>query len=70
MKKSAIIALGIFVVWVGISILQLWNEMLDLDTYWKLTLTLGLVLVAVVAGGLIYREYIEESDMRKEGYID
>ena len=70
MKKSAMIALGIFVVWVGITIMQLWNEIFALDTYWKLTLTLGLILVAVVVGGLIYREYIEESDMRKEGYID
>ncbi|HLD23501.1 MAG TPA: hypothetical protein VJA83_06115 [Sulfuricurvum sp.] len=70
MKKSAAAALGIFVVWVLLSIVQLWGSVFEVTTYWKLSVTLALVLIAVVVSGLIYREYIEEAHMKQDGYIE
>ncbi len=70
MKKSASISLALFSGWILLSILQLWGNVFDLETYWKLTVSMGLILIGVVAGGLIYREYIEEQKMKQDGYLD
>lgn len=70
MKTSALVALGLFIVWTLLSIVQLWGNVLESTIYWKITITIGMVAIAVVSGGLIYREYVEEEKMKKEGYID
>jgi len=41
-----------------------------LNTNIKLTITAGVIIVVTFGLAMLYREYIQESEMKKDKYID
>ena len=56
--------------WVILAIIQLWLTPLDPVIFLKISITAGLLLVAVLVITIVIREYWREQKMQKDGYID
>jgi predicted neutral ceramidase superfamily lipid hydrolase len=70
MQKSAYVSLASFIIWSIISVIQLWLSVITVEVYWKLTGTLWFIIIASAITGLVYREYTEDAQMKKDGFID
>ena len=70
MKIAGIIISILLAIWVVLSIARVWGDIISWSNYIKVTITLGLLAVAVGVIALIIREFIKESDMKKDNYID
>jgi uncharacterized integral membrane protein len=70
MKIAGIIISILLAIWVVLSIARVWGDLISWSNYIKVTITLGLLAVAVGIIALIIREFIKESDMKKDNYID
>jgi hypothetical protein len=70
MKIAGIIISILLAIWVVLSIARVWGDIISWSNYIKVTITLGLLAVAVGIIALIIREFIKESDMKKDNYID
>jgi hypothetical protein len=70
MRVGAFVCLAIFVAWVGMSLLQLWFDILSGAMFWKLTITAGALFIVVLGIALVVREYLSEKKLKDGGYID
>ncbi|MEH6565799.1 MAG: hypothetical protein V7756_10790 [Halopseudomonas sp.] len=70
MKLGAIICLLLFVAGCALSIIQLWFAPLEPDTFFKVLVTLGILFVISLAVTLVTREYLQDKELRKNGFID
>jgi hypothetical protein len=70
MKIAGIIISILLAIWVVLSIARVWGDIISWSNYIKVTITLGLLAVAVGVIALIIREFIKENDMKKDNYID
>ena len=70
MKNTSIICLTILVLWSVLALFQLWVTPLRAVTFVKISITAGVIDVIVLVIGLCRREYCEEKQMKKDGYID
>ncbi len=70
MKLASISCIGLMLLWVGLTLAELWGNLLPAGLYWKLTITIIIVGLAVVATALIVREYLEEKSLKKNKFID
>jgi ABC-type uncharacterized transport system permease subunit len=70
MKIAGIIISLLLGSWVILSIARVWGDVISWSNYIKVTITMALVGVAVGVIALIIREFIKESDMKKDNYID
>ena len=70
MKKIALAAcLILAVVWGILAIAQLWFEIVLADIFWKLSLTLGILITLTLLVALAINEYFCEKDMKAKGYL-
>lgn len=70
MKIASIITGVVLVSYAIFALLWLWGAAISWETFVKVTITAGVVVVAVLGLALLYREYIEEKDMKKDGFLD
>lgn len=70
MKIASNISIVLILVYAVIAVAQLWFEFFSAETFFKLTVTFGIVIVVSVVVALIRREYINDDQMRKDGHID
>lgn len=70
MRLASILGLAIAGIWSGLALLQLWFETLSSETFFKLTVTAGVLLVLDVVGALVHHEYIRERELKDKGYLD
>ena len=70
MKIASIISVITLVAWLIMTLLLMWTESIPFDTYIKVSITMGLVILGVVGSALIIREYVGEKDMKKDKFID
>lgn len=70
MKIASIITGIVLVSYAIFALLWLWGAAISWETFVKVTITAGVVVVAVLGLALLYREYIEEKDMKKDGFLD
>lgn len=70
MKLAAIAGLAIAILWSALAILQLWFAVVSGESFFKLTVTAGILLVLIVVAAIVTREYVRETDLKKKEYID
>lgn len=70
MKFGVIASLIIGLGWVALALVQLWFAPLDNELFFKLSITAGVLLVAVVLATLAIREYLSEKKLKQDGFID
>lgn len=70
MKITAIVCSGIAIVWVLLTIVQLWAEPFSYAVFFKISVSAGLLFALVLGIGLVVREYLSEKSMKENNYID
>lgn len=70
MKLASIVGLALAILWTVLALLQLWFETFTSETFFKITVTCGILLGLLVVGAIVHREYIRESELKDKGFID
>ncbi len=70
MKIASIITAATLIMYVIVVLLQVWASVMSWTTFIKLTITSVVLIVAVFGVALLYREYVEENKMKRDGYLD
>jgi len=70
MKSASIVSGVVFVLYAIVLVAQVWAEIFSWTTFFKVTITAGVIIVVTFGVAMLYREYIEEKHMREENYID
>ncbi len=63
---SAIILLVYAILLIG----QIWGSWMSIDNFIKLTITAAISVVTIGIVALIYRELVEEKQLKKDDFID
>ena len=70
MKIATIISIVLLVMWVIMTMVMMWTDALDSAMYIKLTITMGIVVVATILIALALREYGTEKKLKDHNYLD
>jgi len=70
MKIATIISTILLVIWVMLTMAMMWTNSIDGDIYIKLTITMGIVVVATILIALALREYGTEKKLKDHNYLD
>jgi uncharacterized membrane protein len=70
MKLAGIVTAIILFVYAIVLVGQIWGSWMEWSSFIKLTITAGVIIVAVGIIALIYRELIQERSLKKDNYID
>jgi len=70
MKIATIISTVLLVVWVLLTIAVMWTDAIDSSMYIKLSITMGIVVVATILIALALREYGTEKKLKDHNYLD
>ncbi|EMC9820416.1 hypothetical protein VO438_001330 [Klebsiella aerogenes] len=70
MKKNVITCLTILICWALLAIAQLWLTPMEVITFVKISLTAAVLEVVILIAGLARREYCQEQDLKKNGFLD
>jgi len=70
MKIASIITGVVLVAYAIFALVWLSGTAISWATFVKVTITAGVIVIAVLGLALLYREYVEERSMKKEGYLD
>jgi hypothetical protein len=70
MKTGVVAALGIALAWAALAVAQLWLNVFSGEIFLKLTITAGILVVAIVLVTLAVREYVTNKDLKSRGFMD
>ena len=70
MKIATIISTILLVIWVILTMVVMWTDELDTTLYIKLSVTMGIVVVATILIALALREYGSERKLKDHNYLD
>jgi len=70
MKIASIITGVIFAAFAILLLVQMWGNVMPWEIFMKLAVTAGVIIVVTFGLALLYREYIEEKNMKDEKYLD
>ena len=70
MKIAGIIVALILFIYAVLLIGQVWGNWMEWSNFIKLTITAGVIIVAVGIIALIWRELIEEKELKRDNFID
>ena len=70
MKIATIISTVLLVIWVLLTMLVMWTDAIDSSMYVKLSVTMGIVVVASILIALALREYGTEKKLKDHNYLD
>ena len=70
MKIATIISTILLVIWVILTMIVMWTDELDGTLYVKLSVTIGIVVVATILIALALREYGSEKKLKDHNYLD
>ncbi len=71
MKIAGIVISLILVIWAGASLAYIWgDDIISFKTYFKLSVTLGIIAVVVGVVALIFAEYFKEKKYKDEKFLD
>ena len=68
--KNTITSLIILTCWALLAIIQLWLTPMDALTFLKISAPAAVLEVVILIAGLAQREYCEERDQKKNGFLD
>ena len=70
MKIATIISTILLVIWVILTMIVMWTDELDGTLYVKLSVTIGIVVLATILIALALREYGSEKKLKDHNYLD
>ncbi len=70
MKVAGILVSIILLIYSILLIGQIWDSWMEWGKFIKLTITAGVLIVVIGVVALIYRELIEEKELKKDNFID
>ncbi len=70
MKIASIITGVVLASYAVFALVWLWGTSISWATFIKVTITSGIIVVVVLGLAMLYREYVEERSMKKDGYLD
>lgn len=70
MKIASIVTAVILACFAVLLLLQIWMSVMPWETFMKVTVTAAVIIVVTFALAMLYREYIEEKQMKDEKYLD
>lgn len=70
MKLASITTAVILALYTIFLLLQLWGSIVSWAIFTKVTITAAVIVVTVLGLAMLYREYIQEKDMKNENYLD
>ena len=70
MKIATIISTILLVVWVLLTMVVMWTDALESSMYIKLSITMGIIVVATILIALALREYGTEKKLKDHNYLD
>ncbi len=70
MKIATIISTVLLVIWVLLTMAVMWTDAIDSSMYIKLSITLGIVVIATILIALALREYGTEKKLKDHNYLD
>jgi len=70
MKIATIISTILLVIWVIITMAMIWTDAIDGSMYIKLSITMGIVVVAAILIALALKEYGSEKKLKDHNYLD
>ena len=69
-EKLPFAALIIAIIYMVLFVLNIWTSIFDVELFFKLTVTFGVVLMAIVAVFLVVRELSTDKKLKKDKYMD
>ena len=70
MKIASIITGIVLAAYAVFTLVWLWGSTISWATFIKVSITAAVVVVAVLGLAMLYREYVEEKEMKKDGFLD
>lgn len=70
MKIATIISTILLVIWVILTMVVMWTDKLDTTLYIKLSVSMGILVVATILIALALREYGSEKKLKDHDYLD
>lgn len=70
MKVAGILVSIILLFYSILLIGQIWDSWMDWGKFIKLTITAAVLIIVIGVVALIYRELIEEKELKKDNFID
>jgi len=70
MKIATIISSVLLVIWVILTMVKMWSDVLDSTLYMKLSITMGIIVVATILIALALKEYGSEKKLKDHNYLD
>lgn len=70
MKIATIISTILLVIWVILTMVVMWTDELDTTLYIKLSVSMGILVVATILIALALREYGSEKKLKDHNYLD
>ena len=70
MKIASIISSVLLVIWVILTMVMMWTDVLDSSIYVKLSITMGILVVATILIALAVKEYGSEKKLKDHNYLD
>ena len=70
MKFATIFSSILIVIWVILTMLVMWTESINGDMYVKISISMGVVLLATLLITLAFREYGSEQKLKEHNYLD
>ena len=70
MKIATIISTILLVIWVILTMVVMWTDELDTTFYIKLSISMGILVVATILIALALREYGSEKKLKDHNYLD
>ncbi len=70
MKIASIISGTVFALYAVFLLVWLWGESISWENFIKVSITAAVVVVATMGLALLYREYVDEKEMKEEKFLD
>ncbi len=70
MKLASIITGVILALYAVFALVWLWGDSISWENFIKVSITAAVIVIVTMGLALLYREYVEEKDMKKDGYLD
>jgi uncharacterized membrane protein YqhA len=70
MKFASIITGIILFIYAILGLIQLWTSFMSWDNFVRISITAAVIIVVTVGISLLYREYIESTELKKDNFID
>ncbi|SHO80505.1 hypothetical protein MNB_SV-15-1373 [hydrothermal vent metagenome] len=70
MKIASIISSILLSIWVLLTITIIWFDVISSLTYIKISITIGIIIIAIILISLAIKEYGSEKSLREHNYLD